>query len=177
MDEASISKIDWSKCCLCQLEKNNEILISPSNSFKRKQDYAGYSKIATNVPLFHALNDMPIAFNPSRLDEGEGIEATLIRNQAKYHNSCRLLFTNTKLERARKRQVVQSTSEATGEPRSKRRTTSGIPKVECFFCEEEDVPSNLSEGMTGKLNHRVNRCARNLNDGKLLAKLGEMLLL
>ena len=60
------------------MEKRDETLMSPLSSFKRNQDYAGYSKIARNVPLFHAFNDMLIPFNPAQLDEGEGIKATLI---------------------------------------------------------------------------------------------------
>lgn len=76
-------------------KKKNEFLISPLGSFQRTQDYAGYSNIARNVPLFHVINDVPIAINPSRLDEGDGIEATLIGKQAKYHNSCRLMFNNS----------------------------------------------------------------------------------
>ena len=114
---------------------------------------------------------MPIAFDPSRLDEGEGVENTLVRNGAKYHNSCRLLFKNTKLERAQQRRAVPSTSGAMDEPRSKRRKSADIPKVECFFCEEEDDISNLQKGMTKRLNEHLNQCARTLNDGKLLAKL------
>ena len=78
MDEVTTSKTNWSKCCLCQQEKSNKTLISPLSSFQRKQDYAGYSNIARNVPLFYAINDMPIVFDPSRLDEGEGIENALV---------------------------------------------------------------------------------------------------
>ncbi|CAE1328153.1 unnamed protein product [Acanthosepion pharaonis] len=114
---------------------------------------------------------MPIALEPSRLDEGEGIESTLVRNGAKYHQSCRLLFNNTKLERAQQRRAVPSTPGATDEPRRKRRKSADIPKVECFFCEEEDIISNLQEGMTERLNEHLNQCTRTLNDGKLLAKL------
>lgn len=95
MDKDSTSKTDWSKCCLCQQEKSKETLISPLSSFQRKQDYAGHSNIARNVPLFYAINDMPIALDPSRLEEGEGIETTLIRNGAKYHQSCRFCCSTT----------------------------------------------------------------------------------
>ena len=74
--------------------------MSPLSSFQREQDYADYSNIANNVPLFHAINCMPIPLNPARLDEGGGIEETLMRNRAKYHQNYRLLFNNTKLQRA-----------------------------------------------------------------------------
>ena len=109
MDAKSRRKTDWNKCCLCQEDKSDETLISPLSTFQRKQDYSGYSNIATNVPLFYAVNDMPIPFNPARLDEGEGIETTLIHNKAVYHNICRLLFNNTKLKRAQKRTATPRT--------------------------------------------------------------------
>ena len=55
------------------------------------------------------------------------------------------------------------------EPQSKRRKSADIPKVECFFCEEDIL--NLQKGMTERLNEHLNQCARILNYGKLLAKL------
>ena len=68
--------------------------------------------IAANVPLFHEMSEMPPTFDPTRLDEGGGIEATLRRNVAKYQTSCRCMLNNTKLEHARKQHSdVQSESE------------------------------------------------------------------
>lgn len=99
-------KTDWSKCCICQEDKDNEDLKSPPTRYSSEQD--GYTMIATNVPLFHALNEMPIVLDPARLDEGGGIEETLRRNKAQYHQSCGYLFNNTKLDRARKRAAPQT---------------------------------------------------------------------
>ena len=76
-------------------------LKSPPKSYSPQSD--GYRNIAKNVPLFKALNALPIMLDPARLDEGGGIEETLKRNKAKCHQSCQLMFNNTKLERARKR--------------------------------------------------------------------------
>lgn len=171
MDNKSIQQTNWTKCCLCQEDKSNEILISPLSTFHREQDYAGYSNIAKNVPLFYAVNAMPIALNPKRLDEGVGIESTLIKNQAMYHNSCRLLFNNSKLKRAQKRIITNSASSSKSELCCKRPRNSDPPRVQCFLCEKEDVISNLRQAMTMKLNDRLNQCARNLNHGSLLAKL------
>ena len=56
--------------------------------------------LATNVPLIKAINQLPIIFDLNRLGEGDGVEATLRKNQGKYHQSCQLLFNNTKLQRA-----------------------------------------------------------------------------
>ena len=94
-------KTDWTKCCLCQTDKKNEDLKSPPTRYKAENN--GYTMIATNVPLFKTINEMPIMLDPTRLDASYGIEESLIRNNAKYHQSCRKMFNNTKLERARKR--------------------------------------------------------------------------
>ena len=59
--------------------------------------------MATNIPLFVSINNLPIALDSDRLDEGDGIEETFRKNNALYHQSCRLLFNNSKLERAGKR--------------------------------------------------------------------------
>lgn len=59
--------------------------------------------IASNVPFFEEIGEMPLMFDPARLDEGNSTEATLRQNMAKYHKSCRVMFNNAKLDRARKR--------------------------------------------------------------------------
>ena len=155
----------------CQND-TEEKLMSPLSSFQREQDYVGYTTIANNVPLFHAINCLPIPLNPVRLDEDGGIEETLMRNRAKHHQSCRLLFNNTKLHRAQKR-ATASTSTCREDNRSKRQRTSDPPKPSsvCFLCEEEAETSTLRQAMTMQLNERLNECARTLNDGMLLAKL------
>ena len=90
----------WTKCCLCQQDKEDELKSPHANPNKRGED--GYTALARNVPLFHSLNEMPINLDPARLDEGDGIEVTLRANNALYHKSCKLLFNNTKLQRAEK---------------------------------------------------------------------------
>ena len=116
---------------------------------------------------------MPIPFNPARLDEGGGIESTLIRNEAKYHQSCKLMFNTTKLERAQKRKSTTTDESTTGNVRCKRRRLSdnGPRLFECCLCEKEDDLSNLRQAMTMRLNERLHQCATVLNDGKLSAKL------
>ena len=124
------------------------------------------------MPLFHAINCMPILLNPARLDEGGDIEETLMRNRAKYQQSCRLLFNNTKLERAQMR-ATASISTCREENHSKRQRTSDStkPSPVCFLCEEETETSTLRPVMTMQLNERLNECAWTLNDRMHLAKL------
>lgn len=161
---------DWKKCCLCQEDKNED-LKCPTTRYQPEHD--GYAMLATNVPLFHALNDMPLILDPARLDEGAGIEETLRKNKAVYHQSCRYLFNNTKLERAKKRKSAdESTLKAEGSTSTKvRRASHEAQKSECFLCEEIEPAAQLRQAMTMNLSQRVNECARTLNDGKLLAKL------
>ncbi len=96
------TKTDWRKCCLCQTDKKEE-LKSPPTHYTFSPENNGYPMIATNVPLFQAINQLPIRLDMSRLDDGGGTEETLRRNNAKYHQSCHLMCNNSKLECARKR--------------------------------------------------------------------------
>ena len=71
---------DWSKCCLCQKDRTDTKLMAPPTRYTLEND--GYAMLATNIPLFHQMQEMPLILDPARLDEGGGIEATLRRNQA-----------------------------------------------------------------------------------------------
>lgn len=72
------------------------------------------------------------------------------------------MFSNPKLERARKR--AASAEGTSDESRSKVRRTSLQPQ-QCFLY-DEDVASAPDKrvGMTMTLNIRLKECARNLND-------------
>ena len=96
---------DRSKCCLCQKKKSEE-LKSPHT--EQPQEHDGYTMIVMNIPLFHAINEMPIFLDPARLDNGGDIREILRKNKAQYHQSCCFMFNNTKLERARKKQRMHS---------------------------------------------------------------------
>ena len=160
-------KTNWAKCCLCQKDKKEDLKSPASNPATREKD--GYHNIATNVPLFLVINSLLIALDPERLDEGNGIEETLRDNNAMYHQSCRSLFSNTKLERARKRSVCKSAG-LFGEGRSKKQRKS-VSKDVCFLCDEEEKEGVLRKASAMKLNERLNQCSRILIDGKLLALL------
>ena len=73
---ASPPTTDWSKFCLCQSDKSEE-LKSPPSRYETSKDQDGYAMIARNDPLFKEINQMPIIQNPKSLDDGEGIEETL----------------------------------------------------------------------------------------------------
>ena len=93
---------DWKKCALCQ-KITTEKLACPGNS----TEGAGYKTMAENLVVFDRTGCLPSVLQLSRLDEGHGIEATFRLHQAKWHDSCRLMY-KTKLKRAEKRQNALS---------------------------------------------------------------------
>ncbi len=95
-------KTDWTQCCLCQTVQKEE-LKSPPTHYACSPETDGYSMIAANVPLFQAINQLPIMLDMSRLDDRSGIEETLRKKQMQI--SPKLSFSNNKLERARKGQL------------------------------------------------------------------------
>ena len=153
-------------------EDKKDILKRPSSTSHTEHD--GYNNIATNVPLFHELNALPIHLDPKRLDNGSGIELTLRQNNAKYHQSCRMMFNNTKLGRAQKRAMSNKPSEEAeaGHSKCTRLSISSVTDKDCLslFCEEEIVGTDR-EAMTKNMYERLNACATLLQDMKLLAKL------
>ena len=78
---SSTLETDWSKCCLCQIEKEEDLKCPPTR-YESGKDNDGYAMIARNVPLFKATGHMPIIMDPARLDQGEGIAETLRKNKA-----------------------------------------------------------------------------------------------
>ena len=124
---ASSTVTDWQKCCLCQTEKGEE-LKSPPSGYEVREDRDGYAIIARNVPLFKDINQLPIVLDPRRLDEGGGIAETLRKNDAKYHQSCRLMFSNSKLERASKRLASSSKTEEIP-----KKVDDRVLKIKCVF--------------------------------------------
>ena len=65
---------------VCQEEKA-EPLTCPSKS-KRKDLGSGYSSLAEKLIEFNELGQLPIQLE--RLDEGQGIEMTVVANNAQY---------------------------------------------------------------------------------------------
>lgn len=153
------SQTDWSKCCLCQTDKKEE-LKAPPTLYECNPQSSRYYMIARNVPHFKDINQMPIRLDLSRLDDGCGIEETLRKNNAKYHQSCHSLFSNSKLERAEKRPADKQND--ISERQSKVRRTTLMPQ-HCFLCDKVEPASELRQAMTMQLNDRLNECAHNLN--------------
>ena len=101
----ALLKTDWNKCLLCQ-ETTSESLQCPANSNRCDVGPGqGYSTLSCYIHRFSELDELPMPIDLSRLDEGNGIEATLLEHKAKWHKSCRTKFNLTKLQRAEKRKT------------------------------------------------------------------------
>ncbi|CAC5424982.1 unnamed protein product [Mytilus coruscus] len=85
---------DWTKCCLCPED----------TTYPMKSSDEGYKMLGKNIPLFYEVNALPIPLDIRRLNDGEGIESTMKKKNAKFHNLFRQ-FNNTNLERAQKRHM------------------------------------------------------------------------
>ena len=112
---------------------------------------------------FSELGELPVFLELERLDEGSGIETTLINNKAVWHKLCYNNFNTTKLQRAEKR-VIASDSEQENGPAKKYKCRSSfqeMPKDCCFFCGEGPLES-LHEAATMHLDSRVRMCAWDL---------------
>ena len=102
---------------------------------------SGYSSLAENLPKFSELGELPPTIQLERLDEGHGIEATMIANHAKYHHTCRLKYSHTKLKRAEKRALkIEDNSDKAPTACKYTRSNSLTPSADkqindtCFFC-------------------------------------------
>ena len=79
---------DWSMCAFCQ-EDSSEVLHCPAES-RQNTSGAGYRTISDLLVGFSTIGCLPRTMDLSRLDDGEGTEATMQQHKAKWHDSCRL---------------------------------------------------------------------------------------
>lgn len=162
---------NWDLCVLCQ-EDTGEILTCPANS-SRSTEGAGYKTMAENLAAFDAINCLPETLKMSRLDEGEGVEETFRLHKAKWHDSCRLQYNKTKLQRAEKRKKPHEDNpkDDPGTRKFTRLSSKQHSTEMCFFCGKPAAGDALRNAATFDLDIRVRQCALKLEDKPLLAKL------
>ena len=96
-----------------------------------------YEKAASAIQEFGKIGSPPMPLNMTFLDEGKGIAATLVDNQAKWHNNCRNRFSELKLDRyiskSQKRKISDIyTSSDTKKATRQSCTSNNISKESCF---------------------------------------------
>lgn len=165
--------IDWTLCCLCQAA-TSERLICPARS-KKSNIGAGYKSVGDNLATFQQIRKKPVPVDISLLDEGEGISQTLEKHEACWHSSCRLNCSSSRI--ARTQSATKSDEDIdTDTPTTShyiRSRSHGKPAVStCFFCDKPETKEELlHDVMMPKVTERVKRCAMELEDQRLIAKL------
>ena len=70
-------------------------------SQKRHDTYVGvgqgYTTLSTNIMQFNKLHELPMCIDVGRLDDGSGMEATLMKNKVSGINLATLKFNTIKL--------------------------------------------------------------------------------
>ena len=123
--------------------------------------------MAKNILRLDELNQLPRNLQLDRIDEGEGPEAALVANKARWHQSCRLAINNTEVKRAEKRASKETTYVDVNETitelnKRPRRRTSSIEEATmepiCFFCNKPAGDEILHEAATFQLDNTVRKC-------------------
>jgi hypothetical protein len=178
IDSQSRDRINWTLCVICQ-QDCNETLTDPMMS-KRKDAGSAYKLLAESLLKMNKLNELPRDVQIQKLDEGEGLEAAMVQNKARWHQSCRLAYNKTKVQRAEKRAEKKSNDQSddntsAGPSKRTRGHTTSIEKpaweTVCFFCYKPGDTDSLHEVATFQVDSRVRECAELLEDTDLIARL------
>ena len=101
---------NWAICVLCQ-QVTQEALQCPARSSKAPIG-SGYTSLAQHLLQFKAHGHMPMNVDVERLDDGDGLEATMRRHHASWHKTCRLKFNQTQLDCLARRKGEEEIAEA-----------------------------------------------------------------
>lgn len=174
-EEKSVS-INWKLCVLCQQIKQ-ESLQCPANS-KRTDLGAGYKSLAENLLLFSDLGMVPFPVILDQLNDGSGVENTMLNNKASWHKSCKDKVDTTKYKRAKKRRQQEEEEDTTCHIPVKTRSTSLASEnrceeteSKCFFCNDVAGTVGLHKASTFDIDRSVRESAIKLNNTDILAKL------
>ena len=158
---------NWKLCALCQIDTKAPLECSARSM--RSACGSGYTSLAEHLMQFKLLGHMPVDIDINRLDNGDGIEATLMRHQACWHKTCWLKFNQTKLDRLSKK-VTQEENSLPMQTRSSHSKVD-LKDAVCLFCDKPAGFEGLHNASTCDIDRKVRQYALELNDTALLAKL------
>lgn len=99
-DPGSADKTDWQLCIICQ-QSIKEKLRCPAQS-KWQDKESGCKTVGEHLKKFAEIDCLP-DISLSRLNEGDGILATLSRHKASFNKTCYDWLNSTQVNRAQKR--------------------------------------------------------------------------
>jgi len=127
--------IDWHQCVLCQ-ERTTEKLLDPEKNHCPDK-VEGLKSLATNLAELHevgALSSLPFNVSLSALQDGcDDIFESFKKNHAKYHKSCKLKCSTSKLVKLSKR--AHDAAEDKQSPIKTRRHSEAFSKETFLFCD------------------------------------------
>lgn len=120
--DSLFSKVDWKKCCICQIGDGKTVCPAknPVASIRNK----GYATLASNFLLLMNYNHvLPSGMQIDSLREEGEIEQTFIEKKAQWHKACYLKYVSHKfdllLSSLSKTYEEESYSELQEEPRAR----------------------------------------------------------
>ncbi|MGH0137981.1 UNVERIFIED_CONTAM: hypothetical protein FKN15_068919 [Acipenser sinensis] len=168
---------NWELCVLCQKEAG-EAVQCPAKSTKAPID-STYKSLAGHLSQFQELGHMPMDIDPERLNDGDGMEATMMTDLAGWHKTCRLKFNQRKLELQRKSREERKAGTSSAVHTLSKHGNIDLTEPICFLCDEPAGSAGLYQASTNDIDLKFQRCAMELQDTALLAKLapGDMIAL
>lgn len=157
----------WNLCIICQTA-TSELLRSPLHAPNFTIDV--YKTFLYNVNGFKNLNALPV-----ELDLADCTADDLVTNQAKWHQSCHLKFSSSRLIRAQdkaKRSISDQDEDLYTRPAKRQSTRANVEK-NCIFCDESerDGYGALHSFSTLEADENVRSIATELKKFDLLAKI------
>lgn len=169
-------KINWTKCCLCQ--SNSGKTNCPARNPILEDRNSGYKSLAKNlnelVPYKFKISDRVIIDD---LDEGSGIENTLISMKACWHKKCTFPFQGSKFQRLLKNLAVTRVENCIIEDKlidavgsqATRSSMNLLKKDLCFMCAQPGSKTNvLHQCTTHDFSKLIKMKAEMLDDAQLL---------
>ena len=116
---------------------------------------SGYKNIATNLPLFHEINALPISMDIKRLDDGSGIENTLRQTMLNIITHVDLCLTTVSLNVLRSDVDLKEVMSLKQVQVSLRHSVDTVPdiKIICFFCEKDGIGSDRNAMTKNYMTH------------------------
>ncbi|XP_041462085.1 uncharacterized protein LOC121413358 [Lytechinus variegatus] len=169
----SPSRTNWELCIICQ-EQTDEPLQCPFRS-NAKPFGIGYASLVEDLTQFKELHQMPMDIQLERLNDGDGLKETLMRNSAKWHKKCRLKFNKKMFHQQSRAEIASRLPLSDITQKVCTRSATPIPSQQaepvCFFCNKPGGNEELHHASTMDIDKNVRRCATELGDTELIAKL------
>ena len=154
--------LNWDLCIICQCTAR-EALRCPMKS------HSFDSNFLTNVTHFKDLNSLPVEL---KFNTDTTTTDVLIKNNAKWHQSCHLKFSSSKLKKAEKRKHPPFDGHESPHLKSnKRRKVVESDENRCLLCGEGNKLSVLHGLSTIEADRNLRRIVTDLQDFEPLAKM------